>query len=61
MKTLFTISFVLSASSAFGAKGNSVSCEIDKKPYEGYLIAPSPNASFPKTPRSLHDAFIALA
>jgi len=44
MKHVFTIIFILAASSAFGAGGTAVTYEVDGKPYEGYFVSPSPKA-----------------
>jgi dienelactone hydrolase len=44
MKYIFTIIFILVASSAAGAEGTAVTYEVNGKPFEGYFISPSPKA-----------------
>jgi dienelactone hydrolase len=44
MKHLFTIIFILTVSTAYGADGTAVPYEVDGKPFEGYFISPSPKA-----------------
>lgn len=45
MKYFFTLFFILFISSTAGAAGKSVSYEVNEKPYEGYFVSPSPNAT----------------
>ena len=44
MKTIFAMIVLLVVSSIAGAAGNSVSYEVDGKPYDGYFVGASPNA-----------------
>jgi dienelactone hydrolase len=44
MKYIFSLVFILIVASTACAAGNSVSYEVDGKPFEGYFISPSPNA-----------------
>ena len=44
MKYVFTLLFVLIFSSTAIAAGESVTYQVDGKPYEGYFVSPSPNA-----------------
>jgi dienelactone hydrolase len=45
MKYVFTLLFALIFSSTAIAAGESVTYQVDGKPYEGYFVSPSPNAA----------------
>lgn len=45
MKNVFTLFFLLIISSSAYASGETVSYSVNGKPYEGYFISPSPNAT----------------
>jgi len=45
MKYVFTLFIILIVSATANATGTLVSYEVNGKPYEGYFISPSPNAS----------------
>jgi len=44
MKTIIALIMILFVSTTAGAAGESVSYNVDGKPYEGYFVSPSPNA-----------------